>query len=229
MSSVARDARGFGGENVARAGNSDAGDSARWAHTAVFASAGARVVESLLPVYGLRRATGATSLSGVCRFVTPVDGPPRRRPAGCRRRCRQRCRHSSTGGRRVRDRSPRKAHDNAHESGHRKNKRRHAKTRNALCLDSLVGSIGLEPTTPTMSRWCSNQLSYEPRKTASIGSIFGAGKSFAGKSGKKSSAASLAALGRAATRLEPHPDALVAPAPRALLHVEQADGGDQIA
>lgn len=23
----------------------------------------------------------------------------------------------------------------------------------------LVGAIGLEPTTPTMSRWCSNQLS----------------------------------------------------------------------
>jgi hypothetical protein len=32
--------------------------------------------------------------------------------------------------------------------------------------DALVGSIGFEPTTPTMSRWCSNQLSYEPLESA---------------------------------------------------------------
>lgn len=30
----------------------------------------------------------------------------------------------------------------------------------------LVGTSGLEPPTPTMSRWCSNQLSYAPSVSA---------------------------------------------------------------
>ena len=34
---------------------------------------------------------------------------------------------------------------------------------------SMVRSIGLEPTTPTMSRWCSNQLSYKRIMVRSIG------------------------------------------------------------
>ena len=38
---------------------------------------------------------------------------------------------------------------------------------------SLVGSIGFEPTTPTMSRWCSNQLSYEPKKPRIIERVLG--------------------------------------------------------
>ena len=29
-------------------------------------------------------------------------------------------------------------------------------------FSGLVGLVGLEPMTPTMSTWCSNQLSYNP-------------------------------------------------------------------
>lgn len=33
-------------------------------------------------------------------------------------------------------------------------------------LGELVGLVGLEPMTPTMSTWCSNQLSYNPIRSA---------------------------------------------------------------
>ena len=35
-----------------------------------------------------------------------------------------------------------------------------------VSLPILVGANGLEPSTPTMSRWCSNQLSYAPGEAA---------------------------------------------------------------
>jgi hypothetical protein len=41
----------------------------------------------------------------------------------------------------------------------------------------LVGAIGLEPTTPTMSRWCSNQLSYAPKELRILANKTSVGKS----------------------------------------------------
>ena len=41
----------------------------------------------------------------------------------------------------------------------------------------MVGAIGFEPTTPTMSRWCSNQLSYAPEAVAKIRETIGQSQS----------------------------------------------------
>ena len=38
-------------------------------------------------------------------------------------------------------------------------------------VKGLVGLVGLEPTTPALSRRCSNQLSYRPKPVASCTSI----------------------------------------------------------
>ncbi len=38
----------------------------------------------------------------------------------------------------------------------------HKKSPQMRAFSNLVGTSGLEPPTPTMSRWCSNQLSYVP-------------------------------------------------------------------
>jgi hypothetical protein len=43
-------------------------------------------------------------------------------------------------------------------------------------FEALVGAIGLEPTTPTMSRWCSNQLSYAPEEAQILSEPFKNGK-----------------------------------------------------
>ncbi len=41
----------------------------------------------------------------------------------------------------------------------------------ASYVKGLVGLVGLEPTTPALSRRCSNQLSYRPKPVASCTSI----------------------------------------------------------
>ena len=46
-------------------------------------------------------------------------------------------------------------------SGFRRVREVHEESCNAV-MDNLVGLVGLEPTTPALSRRCSNQLSYKP-------------------------------------------------------------------
>ena len=51
----------------------------------------------------------------------------------------------------------------------------HTKGHMLLSGINVVGASGLEPPTPTMSRWCSNQLSYAPiiesRSIAGLGGV----------------------------------------------------------
>ena len=42
-----------------------------------------------------------------------------------------------------------------------------------MTFRQLVGASGLEPPTPTMSRWCSNQLSYAPVRHETIPVVTG--------------------------------------------------------